>query len=97
LQFPDGCGNILEIQLIYATLSINETPALAFHGVNLGVETIIDYDKGIQEEASRTMPIYATHIGHTQSIASVQELHDKNISCVHMPYFADCLACILTS
>ena len=55
----------------------------------LGVKTIIDYDKGILEEADRTTPIYATCIGHTHGVPSVQELQGKNICCVQMLYYAD--------
>ena len=40
-------------------------------------------------EATRTMAIYATCIGHTQTAPGAQELQDRNISSVHMPYSAD--------
>ena len=52
--------------------------------MNLGVKTIIGYDKGILEEAARTTRISPTCIGHTQNVTTVQELQGKNISGVHM-------------
>ena len=57
--------------------------------MNLGEKTTIGYDKGILEEATRTMPINATCSGHTQSIVRVQELQGKNAPGVHLPLSVD--------
>ena len=44
---------------------------MSFTGMNLGVETIIDYHEGILEEAARTTPIYPACVGNPQSAAGV--------------------------
>ena len=59
--------------------------------MNLGVKTIIGYDKRILGEATRTRPIYATAIGYNQNLSSVQESCGKNTSDVLISYSADWL------
>ena len=40
------------------------------------------------QEATRTKPTYTICVEHTQDLAGVLELWDKNISSVHLPYSA---------
>ena len=61
----------------------------SLHGINLGIKAIICYDNCILEEAARTMPVYPTFIGYTQSVTGVQELQSISISGVHMPCSTD--------